>query len=48
MSHSYPTQNTCNVKPNKLEVPVKLDKLELPLPTLEVPQELTEPAIKYS
>jgi hypothetical protein len=33
-SHSHPTQNTRNVEPNELEA----------LPTLEVPQELTEPA----
>ena len=39
-SHSHPTQNTCNVEPNKLEVPVEPDELESPLPTLEVPQEL--------
>ena len=32
------------------EAPAKLDKLKAPLPTLEVPQELTKPVkpIKYS
>jgi hypothetical protein len=30
-------KNTYTVKPDKLEVPAKLDKLEAPLPTLEVP-----------
>ena len=34
ISHSYPTQNTHNIK---------LNKLEAPLPTLEVPQELQYP-----
>ena len=34
------TQNTCNVELDKLEAPIKLDKPEAPLPTLEVPQEL--------
>jgi hypothetical protein len=47
-SHSQPaqepTQNTCDIKPNELEIPVKPDELETPLPILEVPQKLTEPA----
>ena len=47
-SYSHPTQNTCNIELNKLEVPIKPDKLESPLPTLEDPQELTEPAVKHS
>ena len=36
-SHSHPTQNTRDVEPNELEVPVKLDEPETPLSTLEVP-----------
>ena len=39
----YWSKNTYNIKPDKLEVPTKLDELEAPLPTLEVPQELTKP-----
>jgi hypothetical protein len=35
---------TYNVELDKLEVPAKLDKLEAPLPTLEVPCKLTKPA----
>ena len=41
---------TYNIKLNKLEVPTKLDKLEVLLPTLEVPYKPTEPTklvIKY-
>ena len=45
-------ENTHDVKPDELEATAepdepeataKLDELEIPLPTLEVPQELTEP-----
>ena len=42
-------KNTHNVKPDKLEATAKLDKLEAPLPTPEVPQkptELAKPTIK--
>ena len=35
---------TYNIKLNKLEVPAKLDKLEAPLPILEVPRKPTKPA----
>jgi hypothetical protein len=35
---------TYNVELDELEVPAKLDKLEAPLPTLEVPRKLTKPA----
>jgi len=33
----FRSKNTYNVKPDKLEAPAELDKLEAPLPTLEVP-----------
>jgi len=36
-------KNTYNVKLDELEAPAKLDKLEAPLPTLEVPYKLTKP-----
>ena len=36
-------KNTYNAKLEKLEVTTKLDKIEAPLPTLEVPQEPTKP-----
>ena len=32
----YWTENTYNIKLDKLKAPTKLDKLEVPLPTLEV------------
>jgi len=35
---------TYNIKLDELEAPTKLDKLEAPLPTLEVPYKLTKPA----
>jgi hypothetical protein len=37
------SENTYNVKLDKLEAPAKLDKLEAPLPTLEVPRKPTKP-----
>ena len=43
-------ENTHDIKLDELEVTAKLDELEVPLPTPEVPQkptELAEPAIKY-
>ena len=36
-------KNTYNVKLDKLEATAKLDKIEAPLPTLEVPKEPTKP-----
>jgi len=42
----FRSENTYNVKPGKLEAPAKLDEPEAPLPTLEVPQKPTKPAIK--
>ena len=39
-------KNTYNIKLDKLKVLIKLNKPKAPLPTLEVPQELTEPTIK--
>ena len=47
----FRSKNTYNIKLDELEVPAKLDKLEAPIPTLEVPQKPTKPAkptIKYS
>ena len=44
-------KNTHNIKLDEPEASAKLDKLEAPLPTKEVPQKPTEPAeptIKYS
>jgi hypothetical protein len=35
---------TYNIELDELEAPAKLDKLEAPLPTLEVPYKLTKPA----
>ena len=49
----FRSDNTNNVKLDKLKAPTKLDKLgaptkldklEAPLPTLEVPRKLTKPA----
>ena len=47
----YQSKNTHNIKLDELETPAKPDKLEAPLPTLKVPQELTKPVkptIKHS
>ena len=33
----FRSKNTNNIKLDELEVPAKLDKLEAPIPTLEVP-----------
>jgi len=33
----FQSKNTYNIKPDKPEVPTELNKLEAPLPTLEVP-----------
>ena len=40
-------KTTHDIKLDELEATIKLDKLEAPLPTPEVPQEPAEPAIKY-
>ena len=40
----FQSKNTCDIELDELKVPAKLDKLEAPLPTLEVPYKLTEPA----
>ena len=40
----FQPKNTHNVKLDELEATTKLDKLEVPLPTLEVPYKLTKPA----
>jgi hypothetical protein len=39
----FRSKNTYNIKLDKLEVPAELDKLEAPLPTLEVPYKPTKP-----
>ena len=47
----FQPENTHDIKLDKLEATAKLDELEAPLPTPEVPQKptkLTEPVIKYS
>ena len=47
----FQLENTYNTELDKLKAPAELDKLEAPLPTLEVPQKPAnpaEPAIKYS
>ena len=47
----FQSKNTHNIKLDKLETFVEPDKLETPLPTLEIPQKLIKPAkptIKYS
>ena len=33
----FRSENTYDVKPDELEAPAELDKLEAPVPTLEVP-----------
>ena len=38
------SENIYNIKLDELKAPTKLDKLEVFLPTLEVPCKLTEPA----
>ena len=38
------SKNTYDIKLNKLKAPAKPDKLEVPLPTLEVPHKLIKPA----
>ena len=46
----FQSKNTYNIKLDKLEVPTEPDKLEVLLPTLEVPQKPAkpaEPAVKY-
>ena len=46
----FRSKNTYNIKLDKPEIPAELDKLDIPLLTLEVPRKLTkpaEPAIKY-
>ena len=40
----FQSKNTYDIKLDKLEVPTKPDKLEVPLFTLEVPQKPTKPA----
>ena len=45
------SKNTNDIKLDELEARAKLDKLKVPLPTLEVPRKFTkptEPAIKCS
>ena len=45
-----PNELEATAKPDKLKATTESNKLKAPLPTLEVPQELTEPikpAIKY-
>ena len=45
------SKNTYNIELDKLKAPAKLDKLQVLLPTLEIPYKLTEPAkpaVKYS
>jgi len=37
------SKNTYNIKPDELEAPAELDKLEVPLSTLEVLCKLTKP-----
>jgi hypothetical protein len=37
------SKDTYNIELDKLEVPAELDKLEAPLPTLEVPYKPTKP-----
>ena len=37
------SKNTYNIKPNELEAPAEPDEIEVPLPTLEVPQKPTKP-----
>ena len=39
----FRSKNTYNIKLDKLEAPAKLDKLETPLLTLEVPYKPTKP-----
>ena len=44
-------KNTYNIKLDKLEMPLPLDKLKAPISTIEVPRKLTKPTkptIKYS
>ena len=46
----FQSKNTHDVKPDKPKAPTRLDKLKVPLFTLEVPQEFTEPvesAVKH-
>ena len=44
----FRSKNTNNIKPDKLEAPAELNKLEAPLSIKEVPQKPTKPTIKYS
>ena len=42
----FQSKNTYDVELDELEVLTELDKLEVPLPTLKVPQKPTKPTIK--
>ena len=40
----FQSKNTRNIELDELEAPIELNKLEVPLPTLEAPQKPTKPA----